>query len=173
MIQTPPRTILEVFESLPEGTLCELINNKIIMPPAPSYEHQNVSKIIFRQLDAFIESNNLGEVQYAPLDVYLGEENVFQPDILFISKERTHIIRQGKIKGAPDLVIEILSPGSDKYDRQEKKEVYERFGVREYWLIDPKTREVQGFYLESAQFLKIAAAPGVLPSRLLGATFTF
>lgn len=171
--KVPPRTILEVFESLPEGTLCELIDNKIVMPPAPSYEHQGASKIIFRQLDAFVVANDLGDVQYAPVDVYLGKENVFQPDLLFIAKERLDIVQKGKVRGAPDLVIEILSPGNENYDRNEKRKVYERFGAKEYWLVNKDTKQVTGYSLHNNIFVEIPSQPGVIASRLLNASIRF
>lgn len=171
--KAPPRTILEVFESLPEGTLCELINNKIVMPPAPSYEHQGTSRIIFRQLDDFVVANDLGDVRYAPVDVYLGNENVFQPDLLFIAKERLSIVQGGKVRGAPDLVIEILSPGNHNYDRKEKRSVYERFGVKEYWIVNKDTKQVTGYGLRNDAFVELPSQPGVIASPLLNTTIRF
>lgn len=173
MIQAPPRTILDVFESLPEGTLCELINNKIVMPPSPSYEHQDVSGDLYVQLRTFVATHDLGKVQTAPLDVYLGKENVFQPDILFIAKDRLNIVQNGKVKGAPDLVIEILSPGSEDYDHNEKREVYERFGVKEYWIVEPLTKQVTGYTLRNDSYVEIPSKPGAITSPLLGETFSF
>jgi Uma2 family endonuclease len=132
MIQSPPRTVLEIFEGLPEGTLCQLINNNIIMSPSPLYEHQKISNQIAFQLTGFVNERSLGEVVTAPMDVYLGARNIYQPDILFISKERLNIIKEGKIKGAPDLIIEILSPATARYDLEEKKAVCEQYRVKEY-----------------------------------------
>ena len=110
----PPKTALEAFEILPEGTLCQLIDNKIIMSPSPEYEHQSLSRVIEREIENFVLNNKLGEILHAPLDVYFDEQNVYQPDILFISKENSSIIKDGKIKGAPDLIIEILSSATQK-----------------------------------------------------------
>lgn len=172
MIYPPLRTIVDVFESLPEGTLCQVINNQLIMSPAPTSQHQQVLKKIFRQLDKFVESHNLGEVLFAPVDVYLDEKNIYQPDIVFISKENLHIIHD-KIKGVPDLVIEILSKGSEKTDKIEKKAVYEKCGVKEYWIADPETKKVWGYWLNENTYKEIPSQNGLIQSKLLDVTIQF
>lgn len=172
MIQSPPRTILEVFESLPEGTLCQVINNQLVMWPAPSSKHQQAVRDIAFALNAFVTSNALGEVLFAPIDIYLNEENIFEPDIVFISNERLHIL-QDKIKGAPDLIVEVLSPATENYDKRMKKTVYEQSGVKEYWLIDPKTKQVTGYALSNDRFIEITSEAGVIASPLLGTTVQF
>src|SRR5438093_3406214 len=90
----PPRTIQEVFESLPEGTLAQLINNQIIMSPAPTDNHQKVLIKISSQLFNYVEQHRLGEVRAAPYDVYLNRRNVYQPDIVFIANENLHKIKR-------------------------------------------------------------------------------
>ncbi len=116
----------------------ELLNGILVKKSAPHIRHQRISKRLLLKFDAFITKNELGEVLYAPLDVYLEEENVPQPDLVFVSKERLKIIdeTEGIIIGAPDLVLEIISRGSIKRDRKTKKDLYERFGIPEYWLVD-------------------------------------
>src|SRR5437867_1952075 len=143
----PPRTILEVFESLPEGTLAQLINNQIVMSPAPGTPHQRVLGKIYNLLSKFVEENNLGEVFVAPYDVYLNRRNVYQPDIIFIAKENLYKIQENGLQGAPDLVIEILSPATWHYDKGDKKDEYERSGVKEYRMVDPLDKSAEGFYL--------------------------
>lgn len=172
MIKSPPRTIMEVFESLPEGTLAEVVNNKLVMSPAPTSQHQIVSRAIFRQLDGFVLSHQLGEVFYSPIDVYLGEENVFEPDLVYISKERLHIIEEN-IYGAPDLIVEVLSPGTENRDKRDKKGVYEKYGVKEYWIAHPLTKDVTGYRLEKDRFVEIPSEKGVIESRLLKLTIRF
>lgn len=120
----------------------------------------------------FVEANKLGEVVLGPLDTYLDDENIFQPDLLFISNERLSII-QKYIYGAPDLVVEILLPVSEKLDSIEKKAVYEKCGVREYWLVDPETKEVFGYSLRNNAFVEIPSRPGDIASPLLNTTFRF
>lgn len=166
--------MLEVFKSLPEGTLVQLIENKIIMSPSPIVRHQRISNDINVQLYNFVKQNQLGDVLDAPLDVYLDEQNVFQPDIIFISKVNRGIIQEdGFINGAPDLIIELLSPSTAKYDLNQKKDVYERSGVKEYWIVDPGNKEVQGYFLEERSFGEPIIAKSVIHSRLLDHEFTF
>jgi Uma2 family endonuclease len=163
---------VEVFESLPEGTLCQVINNELIMSPAPSSKHQKVVRDIAFELYSFVKKHSLGEVLFAPVDVYLDEENVYQPDIVFISNQQIHILQE-KINGAPDLIIEILSPGSAKYDEKEKKAVYERSGVKEYWIVDPHTKKTTGYRLQGEAYLEMPAEEGMIQSALLQTTILF
>ena len=152
--------------------MCQLINNQLVMSPAPTSQHQRVSRNIFRQLDKHVESNKLGEVFYAPVDVYLDEKNVYQPDILFISNERMEIL-QDKVKGAPDLIVEILSPKTGKLDKTNKKDVYEQAGVKEYWIVDPNSKEVIGYQLTESGYKEIPSQKGVIHSSLFGTTIRF
>jgi Uma2 family endonuclease len=92
----------------------------------------------------------LGEVYFAPLDVVLSDENVLQPELMFISRERIGIIEENNIQGAPDLVIEILSPSTADKDRVLKKNIYARFGVREYWIVDPDARSIEVYVARDA-----------------------
>lgn len=172
-IKRPPRTLLEVFQGLPEGTLAQLVENNIVMSPSPLFRHQKVLDQLYRQLGNFVEKHDLGQTLVAPMDVFLDEKNVFQPDILFIGKERHHLIEEDGIHGAPDLVIEILSPSTAHLDKKEKKAVYERCGVREYWLVDPATGDVQGFFNENDNFKEIGKNKGKIHSALLKNTFVF
>jgi Uma2 family endonuclease len=107
------------------------------------------------------------------MDNYFDDENVFQPDILFVSNERLHVIEEDGLYGAPDLVIEILSPSTAKYDLGEKKDVYERSGVKEYWIIDPATESVHGYFLTNGLFDEIANDKNIIRSRLLNTEFRF
>lgn len=163
---------MEVFKRLPEGTLCQVVNNKLVMSPAPNSAHQRVSKNVFRQLDRFVETNSLGEVFYAPVDVYFDEENVHEPDIFFIAANRLSIVKDN-VYGAPDLIVEVLSPGTERVDKVEKKAVYERCGVKEYWTIHPLTKKVIGYKLIDKGFAEIPSKDGEIVSALLGLTLSF
>lgn len=169
----PPRTIREVWDSLPEGTRAQIIENQLIMSPSPLDSHQKIFVDIFLPLGYFINKHSLGIVRSAPYDVYIDEENVFQPDILFISNENQERIKRNGLHGSPDLVIEILSPSTSKYDKNQKKHVYERHGVKEYWIVDPETREVQGFFLEGDAFSTPLKLKGKMASRMLDFEFEF
>ncbi len=171
--QTPPRSGMEVYMMLPEGTLAELINDTIYMSPTPDYYHQSVSLKLAREISLFAESTNLGECVTAPMDVFFDEKNALQPDIIFISKANLGIINKGKIKGAPDLLIEILSPGNKKHDTEVKKAIYEKFGVKEYFIVDPQSSEVITWYFNKNKFVKQQSVKGKIKSKILKKTFSF
>jgi len=130
------------YAKLPEGAPYQLIGGKLIMTPAPSTYHQRISIRLSTKLANFVMEKQLGEVFHAPIDVYFEATETYQPDIIFISKERLGIIEEESIKGAPDLVIEILSPSTAYYDLRKKFKVYERHGVREYWVVDPEAKSI-------------------------------
>ena len=134
--QAIPRTIKQVVDMLPQGTLAQLINNNIIMSPAPSETHQRMSMFLSIELGSYIKKNKLGRLYASPIDVEINNHNVYQPDLLFISNENAGIIHQKRIYGIPDLIIEILSAGTDEYNLGKKLEEYEKSGLREYIVID-------------------------------------
>ena len=148
----------EDYAKLPEGAPYQLISGELIMTPAPTPYHQRISRRIEFLLIQYIEENNLGEVFDSPIDVYFTEEDVFQPDIIFISKERLNIIGETKIEGAPDLVIEILSPSTAYYDLRKKFKIYEKHGVKEYWIVDPEERSIEIYQNEGGKFRLIQTA---------------
>jgi Uma2 family endonuclease len=170
--QLPPRTAMEVFEMLPEGTLAEVINNTIYMLPAPSLQHQIVIGKLFTNITIFIEANKLGICLVSPVDVYFDGNNALQPDILFISNANMGIIKNDKVKGTPDFVIEVLSLDK-KYDLETKKLVYEKFGVKEYFVVEPFTKEVVAFYHDGKKYIAQETKTGKLKSKLLKKTFAF
>lgn len=163
---------MEAFELMPEGTLCQLINNVLVMSPAPTTPHARIQNKIFTQLYDAVEQMQSGEVFCAPVDVYLNNKNVYQPDILFISAGRKNIIKRKGIAGAPDLVIEILS--EDKmYDLKTKKDIYQQSGVKEYWVVDPETKWCEGFILENETYTSSGEANAQLTIRTLALTISF
>lgn len=163
----PPKTILQAYRSLPEGTLAQLIQNQIIMSPAPLDRHQAVSIELSAELFYHVKKKKLGTVRSAPYDVYLDRQNAFQPDIVFISTEQKHLIDKDGFYGAPALVIEILSPSTAKYDLEEKKDVYERYGVKEYWIDDPADGSVVGYAHNGISFELLMKSTGKIESKLL------
>ena len=167
LISSPPRTMIEVYKSLPEGTPVQLIENNIVMTPTPAYRHQEIQSDIIKALFLFLDKNPLGKLLVAPLDVYFNDENVLQPDIMFISNDKMDIIHNDGLHGSPDLIIEILSPSTAKYDLNQKKAVYECSGVKEYWIVDPENKEAQGYFMKNgiygnALFLKSKIHFGLL-----------
>ncbi|MFQ5708824.1 MAG: Uma2 family endonuclease [bacterium] len=159
----------DYLQLIEDGKRYEVIHGELIMTPALFTIHQRTSLNIVELLLQFIKKNKVGEVLFAPVDVVLSDDNVVQPDILFVAKDRAHIITERNVSEAPDLVVEILSPATAYYDLVEKKELYEAFGVKEYWLVDPKKHSVEVYFKEAGKFklLKRWEREGVLRSTLL------
>lgn len=134
----------------------ELLEGELVMVPSPKEYHQRISRNLGFILHGFVKQHDLGFIYYAPFDVILDEYTVFQPDILFVSKERSEIIVEEGIRGAPDLVIEILSEATAERDRTYKKTLYARYGVKEYWLVDPATKTIEVLELHEQGFERIA-----------------
>ncbi len=120
-----------------DGNRYEIIGGQLFVSPSPTYRHQFVSMKLGNALDAYLTSTNAGTVIAAPMDVYLSEHDVVQPDLLVVLNARTDIIQDRGIAGAPDLVVEIVSPSSATTDYLRKSKLYERNGVQEYWIVDP------------------------------------
>lgn len=141
------------YELLEEGARFQLINGDLIMSPSPTPFHQLLSKRIFKLIDAFLEKNNIeGTFLYAPLDIYFDEENIFQPDLVYISGQLESELVKERITIVPDLIIEILSPSTAYYDLRQKKDFYERYGVKEYLIIDPLAKYAEVYVLENKEF---------------------
>jgi len=159
----------EDYVKLPEGAPYQLIGGNLVKEPAPVPYHQILSKRIALELATFVEKNGLGEVLYAPTDVYFSEKEVYQPDIMFISKERMNIIGEKNIEAAPDLIIEILSPSSAYYDLRHKMRVYETSGVKEYWIVDPIEKGIEVYQNINGEFrlFNKACQRGVIHSALI------
>ena len=142
----------EDYEKLPEGAPYQLIGGELVMTPSPVPYHQIISRNIGFELLKFNEQKKPGEVIFAPMDVYLSETETYQPDIIFISNERLNIIGDKKIEAAPDLVIEILSESTAYYDLKHKKRVYEKSGVKEYWIVDPMEKSIEVYENVNGEF---------------------
>jgi len=136
----------------PEDERYELIEGELLMTPGPSTEHQRISRELEYKMLKFVKDNALGDVFYAPCDVYLDEENTVQPDILFISRERLDIIGEKCIQGAPDLVVEIISEQTAYRDTIQKKMLYAKFGVREYWIVAPHEKLIEVWHLSNKEY---------------------
>ncbi len=142
----------EDYFSLPDtNRYVELSEGRLIMPPHPTNSHQVALQNFFLQLHNFVRNHKLGTVRIAPLPVRLWPGKIREPDIFFVSKEHSNRISE-KVYGVPDLVVEVISPGTEKTDRVEKFSEYARAGVREYWLIDPGERNVEVYSLRGDRY---------------------
>ncbi len=145
-------TYQEYLELPDDGKRYEILKGRLEMTPAPSTRHQDVSRNLGTILWDFVKRHDLGKIYYSPVDVIFDQINVVEPDIIYISKERQELIREKGIFGAPDLIIEIQSPGTLHVDAKRKKDIYERFGVREYWIVDPSEKKVEVFMLKGGGY---------------------
>ncbi len=151
------RFTYEDYKSLPESMSkrYELLDGEILMVPAPTTTHQFVAANLEFILQMFVRTHHLGVVLDSPIDVVFGQgENreVVQPDILYVSHQRDGIITEEEIRGAPDLIVEVISPGTEKRDRGYKKHLYGRYGVQEYWIVDPVFRTVEVYRTKGNAF---------------------
>jgi len=147
-VVVPPLTVRN-YRLLPEtGPRYQLIQGRFYMAPAPSRYHQEISRNLELILGNYLDENPIGKLYDAPFDVVLDEVNVFQPDILFVSRERYGILTDAGAEGAPDFIAEILSPRTAKLDLENKHLEYAQHGVRELWIIDPKVKKITVYHLD-------------------------
>ncbi len=140
----------EDLRAMPQdGKRYELLEGEVYMTPSPNVTHQKVTGNIYLALRQFVEEGSLGEVFIAPLDVVLDEHNVVQPDVLFVKKERLLAITPLFVNGAPDLVVEVLSPSNADFDRTIKRRAYAAAAVPEIWYVDPRDHSVEVLRLDA------------------------
>ncbi|MFN8592301.1 MAG: Uma2 family endonuclease [Thermomicrobiales bacterium] len=171
MVTTAKRLTYDDLEDIPqerEGDRHEIIGGELIVTPAPIPAHQIISSNIIYALNHFVRGAKLGIVLPAPIDIRLTPDNVLIPDIVFVASDRSHVIGPRAIDAPPDLVVEILSPGTRQRDLTVKRALYARFGVREYWIVDPQARTVAVLALVDDRYDAIpATSAGALQSRVL------
>jgi Uma2 family endonuclease len=126
-----------------DGKCRELIGGELYVTPSPATAHQRFIRRLNYVLDGFVTGHGLGEVFFAPLDVYLAPGDIVEPDLFFVSNSRAERITEKNIQGAPDLVVEVISEASRRTDKKTKLRLYERFDVAEYWLADPVVQTVE------------------------------
>ena len=136
----------------------EIINGEMIRKSAPAPIHQEVLKNLLYIIETHNRLQKIGKLFCAPIDVFLDDYNKLQPDLVFISEKNKNIITNDGIMGVPDLVIEIISPTSVIRDRIEKKNVYERFAIPEFWLVDPQNKAIEIYTLKNNSYELFSAA---------------
>jgi len=147
----------------------EIFNGELCMVPAPSTSHQSISRNLEFLIWNFVKQKGLGNVFDAPIDIVFDDDEVFQPDIVFIKSENQSIVGKNAIQGVPDLIVEIVSPSSTFYDTVEKKEVYGKYGVKEYWLVFPDEKVIEIFILGKEGYLEFCKSKkeGIVKSKIL------
>src|SRR6184192_4141195 len=146
------RWTYEEYYRLNDDQRYEIIDGNLLMAPAPDTWHQSWARNLFRIVDAYVQRKKIGEVFFAPLDVVLNQENTVQPDLVFISTANLGIVQHRAIFGAPDLLVELISPSSVRRDRHVKKRLYATFGVKEYWIGDPANKALEILSLKEGRY---------------------
>ena len=139
---TAVRLTYQDYANTPDDERWELIEGELIMSPGPNLPHLKNQSELGYYIKSFVKLNDLGEVFYSDADIVLSDTDVLKPDLSFVSKERAHILTYANIQGAPDLVVEILSPSTARRDWGVKRELYAKHGVKEYWVADPANKTV-------------------------------
>lgn len=164
------RLTYDDYVLLPEdGQRHEIIDGELYVTPSPVTLHQRIGIRLTLRLGGFVELHGLGEVFAAPYDVVFSPHDVVQPDLLFISNERSAIVTEDNVQGAPDLAIEILSKSTRRLDEVVKLDLYGRSGVLEYWIFDPSRGSLR-IFRRAGDALRLAAelaGGGVLTTPLL------
>jgi len=176
-----PRVSYADLERAPEdGRRYELYDGEAVVVPSPNLGHQDAATNIFELLHAYARQHG-GKALIAPIDIVFSEFDVLQPDVAFFRGPRRHLLRRDQpVRSAPDLVVEILAPGTERTDRGRKMQAYARFGVPEYWVVDPTATTVEVLRLSEGRFaLEQSAQRGdtvrsaTLPDLQFPATDTF
>jgi Uma2 family endonuclease len=146
-VSMEPLTV-EDYRLLPEtGPRYQLVEGELYMAPAPNRYHQDILRNVFGIVFKYLERHPLGLIYCAPFDVFLDEINAHQPDLIYVSK-KNDILTPGGAEGAPDWLVEILSPKTAFLDKVGKRQVSARSGVKEYWIIDPETKLIDVYFLQ-------------------------
>ncbi len=167
------RWTYEEYYKLDDDQRYEISDGQLLMAPAPDTWHQAWIGALYLILDRHVRARQLGKVLLSPVDVVLDPENTVQPDIVFVAAGNLGIIQRRAIFGAPDLLVELVSPSSVRRDRYDKKALYARFGVKEYWLGDPANKALEILELKGDNYELHCCAEekGKLASPLLGLEF--
>lgn len=137
-----PRKTVDDYLRLPDEVRAELFEGEIFLMPAPTFRHQRTSGRLHYRMHGHVHAQKLGEIIPAPFDVVLSDEDVVQPDLVFVATEHLDRVRE-RMYGAPDVVVEILSPSHAERDRIVKRDLYRKHGVREYWMVDTDAETIE------------------------------
>lgn len=160
--QTAPKLTYDDFVLFPDdGKRHELIDGEHFVSPSPNVRHQRVLRDLGFLVYRFVETNALGEVFFAPLDVVFTIHDIVEPDLIFVSNARASILTAANLQGSPDLVVEVLSPSNRRYDEVKKRGLYERTEIGEYWIVDPEADSVKVYRREGERF----GRPALLSAR--------
>lgn len=137
-----------------DGMRHELIDGEHHVAPSPNTKHQIVSGNLYFLIRTWLESHPVGRIFSAPFDVVFSNVDVVEPDLIYVSHERSRVVTDANVQGAPDIVIEIGSPGTRRRDATIKRQLYEQFGVSEYWIVDPDADVVRVYRRAGERFAR-------------------
>jgi len=143
-----PTELLTVadYRAIPDGSRYQLLEGELYaMSPSPKYTHQLIVWNLVGLFSRYLERHPVGRAFVGPFDVFLSENDVVQPDIFFVAKDGLSAVQEDGVHGAPDLVIEILSPSTAQLDKKQKRLIYAKAGVKELWLVDPLLLQIQRY----------------------------
>ena len=169
-VEVIPKITFEEFRQFPiDGKRYELVRGEVHVTPAPNTRHQFILRRLVASLERHMARNPVGEFAFAPLDVRLASDIVFQPDLIFVSAARTEILGDDFVSGPPDIVVEILSPSTSAHDRAVKIPLYAQAGVPEIWIIDAQAKTVEILKLQGKKYFvdSILAGDQILTSSQL------
>ncbi len=149
-----------------DGRRYEIIDGDLFVTPAPRPRHQKVIGNLHGILFAYLKEHPIGDLYLAPIDLILSPTNVAQPDMLFLSAKKRSLVSERGIEGPPDLIVEVLSPTTEKTDRNVKSRLYGRFGVTHYWLIDPEAKQLEMFRYSGKRYRVIPPVKGATHASL-------
>jgi len=160
---------VEDYRATPEGARYQLIEGELIMSPSPNLNHQTILRNLSQILNSYLTTHPIGKYYFAPLDVYLSDHDVVQPDFLFVTNARLNILAEDGLHGAPDLAIEVLSPSTAQIDKKSKRILYARHGAKELWLVDPLLLQIQvyDFARDTAKPVRLVEENETLSTPLL------
>ncbi|MGD9712363.1 MAG: Uma2 family endonuclease [Thermomicrobiales bacterium] len=159
-----PLTFADIADLPDDGMRHELIGGELYMTPAPSTKHQRVVGRLFRLLSEYVEQRNIGEVIIAPFDVHFDDFNVVEPDIIVVGSSSAGTLDDAGLQGPPSLCVEVLSPGTRGLDLVKKHLLYARFGVPEYWVVDPDLEQITVSQIIEGKYVAVESADGVARS---------
>jgi Uma2 family endonuclease len=165
---------MDVYNRLPEGVLAEVIGDTLYVQGTPTLYHQRIALKLMLGLGTYVVKNHLGELFPCPTAVYLDDDRtILIPDIIYISHDNNLVLDRKGVHGPPDLVIEILSPSTKSRDLTIKKDIYETAGVKEYWLVDPDTKDAFGYLIENGRYVDSVKSNSKIRVRILNKILHF
>jgi Uma2 family endonuclease len=155
------------YEALPaDGRRYELHEGELSVTPAPGTRHQRILRDLSELVWQHVKARGLGEVLFAPVDCILSDITVVQPDIVYLDPTRAHLVSERGIEGPPTLAVEVISPSTALIDRSTKGQLYARYGVPYYWIVDPAGRSIEAFTLSEGRYQLVTRATGAGPVSL-------